>query len=124
MCSVFLRGSHAPQGRVRLNFTTGAVRASQSIATVRIWKGTFPNDNTVQYGMMGKVVIKRSMLDPSITYAQFAVLSVNMKPGIMLGTLEDFRLCRLLSRWLTSKGQDLEDSRGQRASNDTDALGT
>jgi hypothetical protein len=41
---------------------------------------------------MVKVIIKRSMLDPSITYAQSAALSVNMKPGILLGTLEDFRL--------------------------------
>jgi hypothetical protein len=33
-----------------------------------------------------------------------------MKPGIMLGTMEDFRLCRLLSWWLTGKGRDLEYS--------------
>jgi hypothetical protein len=73
---------------------------------------------------MGKVIIKRSMLDLSITYAQLAVLSVNMKPGILLRTLEDFRLCRHHSRWLTGKGRDLEYSRGRRAPNDTDALGT
>lgn len=33
---------------------------------------------------MGNVIIKRSMLDPPITYAHLAVLSVNMKPGILI----------------------------------------
>jgi hypothetical protein len=36
---------------------------------------------------MGNVIIKRSILDLSIIYAQLVVLSVNMKPGILLGTL-------------------------------------
>lgn len=32
------------QGRIRINYTTGAVRASQYIAYCRNGKDTFPND--------------------------------------------------------------------------------
>jgi hypothetical protein len=42
----------------------------------------------MQYGIMGKVIIKRSTLDPSVTYAQLVVLSMNMKPGFVLGALK------------------------------------
>ena len=61
----------------------GTVRASQSVGQNAIERVLFLA-TTVQYGIMDKVIIKRSTLDQSKTYAQLAVLSVNMKPEYCL----------------------------------------